>query len=85
MNAELEFPILASQSNLLGYIQNQILDAGACPACGSLFLLHLCHANPVRGKGLKEAKPKIQGLRADRVILDEIDNFPGPYDELLGF
>lgn len=73
MNAELEFPILASQSNLLGYIQNQILDAGACPACGSLFALHLCHANPVRGKGLREAKPPtIKGLRADRVILDEM-------------
>lgn len=67
--------IKESQESLLVFIRQQTANAGACPACGSLFLLHICHADPRKGDPAPKAKPKMKGLRADLVVLDEITDW----------
>ena len=64
-----------SQDLLLDVVLCQELDDVVCPSCGSLFLMHVCHANPVKGKGMAEAKPKIKGISANLMVVDEIQTF----------
>jgi uncharacterized OB-fold protein len=64
-----------SQESLFAMLRSQRLEGAVCPSCGSLFVLHICHANPGKGKGMAEAKPrprKIKGVSASYMVLDDM-------------
>jgi hypothetical protein len=42
--------IMESEESLLIFVRQVTLDEAACPACGSVFVLHMCGASkPLRG------------------------------------
>lgn len=38
--------ITVSEQALVGFVVHQLLEAVTCPACGSVFTLHVCGAQP---------------------------------------